>query len=295
MGEGISSRTKAILEALLVTFLWSSSYIFTKFGLIDIQPLTLVGLRYLIASIVLVPIALSRGEHKKIKGDAWWKLAVLGFLGYTVAQGLQCVGLSYLPAVMVTLILNFTPLVVMILNVLFTGEYPNRDQIAGMVLVLTGAVLFFSDRLEGGTLTGVLITFVSGLGWAGYMVAGKLLFKEKRVSPLGNTAFAMGFGSALISASALLFEGLAPIPLTGWAIIIWLGVVNTAAAFFMWNHALETIDSFELSILQNTMLIQTTILSMIFLGERLPAIKYVYMALVFIGVYVVQTRGGDKN
>jgi drug/metabolite transporter (DMT)-like permease len=295
MGEGVSSRTKAILEALLVTFIWSSSYIFTKFGLIDIQPLTLVGLRYLIASIVWVPIALSRGEHKKIKRDAWWKLAVLGFLGYTVAQGLQCVGLSYLPAVMVTLILNFTPLVVMILNVLFTGEYPNRDQIAGMVLVLTGAVLFFSDRLEGGTLTGVLITFVSGLGWAGYMVAGKLLFKEKRVSPLGNTAFAMGFGSALISASALLFEGLAPIPLTGWAIIIWLGVVNTAAAFFMWNHALETIDSFELSILQNTMLIQTTILSMIFLGERLPAIKYVYMALVFIGVYVVQTRGGDKN
>ena len=148
---------------------------------------------------------------------------------------------------------------------------------------------------KGETLTGFVITFVSGLGWAGYMVAGKLLFKEKRVSPLGNTAFAMGFGTALISASALLVEGLAPIPLTGWAIIIWLGVVNTAAAFFMWNHALETLDAFELSILQNTMLIQITALSMIFLGERLPAIKYVYMALVLVGVYVVQTRGGDRN
>jgi len=295
MGESASPRTKAILEAVLVTFLWSSSYILTKFGLTDIQPLTLVGLRYLIASIVLVPIALSRGEHRKLTRDDWWKLAVLGFLGYTVAQGLQCVGLSYLPAVMVTLILNFTPLVVMVMNVLLTGEYPNRDQIAGMVLVLLGAVLYFSDRLVGGTLTGVLITFVSGLGWAGYMVAGKLLFRQKRVSPLGNTAFAMGFGTALISASALFLEGLAPIPLTGWAIILWLGVVNTAAAFFMWNHALETLDAFELSILQNTMLIQITILSMIFLGERLPPIKYVHMALVFIGVYVVQTRGGGNS
>ncbi|MCW4012698.1 MAG: DMT family transporter, partial [Candidatus Bathyarchaeota archaeon] len=65
MGESASPRTKATLEAVLVTFLWSSSYIFTKFGLTDIQPLTLVGLRYLIASIVLVPIALNRGEHKK--------------------------------------------------------------------------------------------------------------------------------------------------------------------------------------------------------------------------------------
>lgn len=295
MGEKASPRLKALLEALLVTFLWSSSYILTKFGLTDIQPLTLVGLRYLIASIVLVPIALTRGEHHKITGDSWWKLAVLGFLGYTVAQGLQCVGLSYLPAVTVTLILNFTPLVVMILNLLMTGETPKKDQIAGMALMLIGAVLFFSDKLGGYTITGVAITFISGLGWAGYMVAGKILFKEKRVSPLGNTAFAMGFGTALLSASALLVEGLQPIPVTGWVIIIWLGVVNTAAAFFMWNHALETLDAFELSVLQNTMLIQITALSMIFLGERLTPVKYLYMALVFIGVYIVQTRGGGRN
>lgn len=153
-GNSASPRVRALFETILVTFLWSSSYIFTKFGLTDIQPLTLVGLRYLIASLVLVPIALSHGEHQRITGDAWWKLAILGFLGYTVAQVLQCVGLSYLPAVTVTLILNFTPLIVMILNLLFTGEYPNRDQIAGMVLVLVGAVLFFSDKLGGYTLTG---------------------------------------------------------------------------------------------------------------------------------------------
>ena len=54
----VSQKVKAIFEALLVTFLWSSSYILTKYGLVDIQPLTLVGLRYLIASLVLIPIAL---------------------------------------------------------------------------------------------------------------------------------------------------------------------------------------------------------------------------------------------
>ena len=286
-----SARTKAILEALLVTFLWSSSYILTKFGLADIQPLTLVGLRYLIASLVLIPIALSRGEHRKISGDAWWKLGVLGFLGYTVAQGLQCVGLFYLPSVSVTLILNFTPVTVILLNLAFTGEAPSRDQIAGMALVLLGAFLFFSDKLGGYNLTGFIITLISGIGWAGYMVAGKLLFKEKRVSPLGNTAFAMGMGTALLSASAFLFEGLKPIPASGWLIIVWLGVVNTALAFFLWNRALETLEAFELSVLQNTMLIQITILSVVFLGETMPLAKYAYMAIVIVGVYVVQYRG----
>jgi drug/metabolite transporter (DMT)-like permease len=295
MGVSISPRIQAILEAMLVTFLWSSSYILTKFGLIDIEPLTLVGLRYLIASLVLLSIAINRGEHLKITGDSWWKIAVLGFLGYTVAQGLQCVGLSYLPAVTVSMILNFTPLTVLILNASFTGEYPNRVQIFGMMLVFLGAVLFFGDRPFDYTVIGVLITFVSGLGWAGYMVASKILFREKKISPLGNTAFAMVFGTAFLSFSAYLFEGFSPIPVTGWVIIIWLGVVNTAIAFLIWNHALETLNVFELSILQNTMLIQITILSIIFLDEKLPIVKYIYMALVFIGVYIVQIRGGGSS
>jgi drug/metabolite transporter (DMT)-like permease len=164
-----------------------------------------------------------------------------------------------------------------------------------MVLVLLGAFLFFSDKLGGYNLTGFIITLVSGIGWAGYMVAGKLLFKEKRVSPLGNTAFAMGFGTALLSASAFLFEGLNPIPVSGWLIIVWLGVVNTALAFFLWNHALETLEAFELSVLQNTMLIQITILSIIFLRETLSLMKFVYMAIIFIGVFVVQFGGANNN
>lgn len=289
----ISPRLKAILEALLVTFLWSSSYIFTKFGLLDIQPLTLVGLRYFIASIVLIPLALSRGEQKKISRDVWWKLGLLGFLGYTVAQGLQCIGLFYLSSVSVTLILNFTPITVILLNLIFTREAPNRYQIVGIILVLLGVFLFFRDKIGGYNRIGVIITLISGIGWAGYLVASKLILKDKIVSTLGNTAFAMGIGTSLLSTSAYIFEGLRPIPVSGWLIIIWLGVINTAFAFLLWNHALVTLEAFELSVLQNTMLIQITILSVIFLGETLPLVKYIYMIMVFIGVLLVQIKGAN--
>ena len=105
----------------------------------------------------------------------------------------------------------------------------------------------------------------------------------------------MGMGTVLLSASAYLFEGLKPIPVSGWLIIVWLGVVNTALAFFLWNHALETLEAFELSVLQNTMLIQITILSIIFLRETLSLMKFVYMAIIFIGVFVVQFGGANNN
>lgn len=286
----VSPRMKATVEGLLVTLLWSSSYVLTKIGLVEISPLTLVGFRYLIASLILLLIAISKGEHRSLSSDAWWKLGILGLLGYTVAQGLQSVGLYYLPSVSVTLILNFTPILVLLLNRVFTGAIPRRDQIVGMALVLLATTLFFSDQLIEYNLMGFVFTFVSGIGWAGYMVTSKILFKAKEVSALGNTAFSMAMGTALLSSSAYFIEGWRPIPMSGWLIIIWLGVVNTALAFFLWNHALETLEAFELSVLQNTMLIQITILSLIFLGETLQPIKYIYLALVFLGVYIVQSR-----
>jgi drug/metabolite transporter (DMT)-like permease len=101
----------------------------------------------------------------------------------------------------------------------------------------------------------------------------------------------MGVGTVFIAGSAWVYEGFTALSLGGWGIVLWLGVVNTAAAFFMWNHALQRVEAFEISILQNTMLIQIAILSVIFLGEKLTAVKMLGMAAVFVGVLIVQLSG----
>ena len=285
------ARLFAIMEAYLVTFLWSSSYVLVKMGLAQLSPLTLVALRYLIASIILVPLALARGEATLLKERSnWLKMVFLGLTGYTVAQGLQCLGLFYLPAVSVTFILNFTPVIVLVLGVAFLGEYPTLLQLVGMGLVLMGAYLFFNAPLSAHTLRGVAITLISGLGWAAYMVSGRLMFLREKISPLGMTAFSMGFGTVILAAAAFSLEGLSAISLSSWGIVIWLGVVNTALAFFLWNHALQRLEAFEISVLQNTMLVQITVLSWLFLGEELTVMKLIPMALVFVGALIVQLR-----
>ena len=73
-----------------------------------------------------------------------------------------------------------------------------------------------------------------------------------------------------------------------WAVTLWLSLANTALAFVLWNHALKRMRAFELSVLQNTMLIQIGILAWIFLGEELTATKVMAMIMVFIGVLIVQ-------
>ncbi|MCW4035654.1 MAG: DMT family transporter [Candidatus Bathyarchaeota archaeon] len=284
-------RLIGLLEACLVTFLWSSSYVLVKIGLTQLTPLTLVSLRYVVASVFLVPFALSRGEAPILADrKTILKMVFLGLFGYTIAQGLQCVGLFYLPAVSVTFILNFTPVIVLILGVVFLKEYPTVLQLGGMGLVLLGAYLFFSAPLSGSSLLGVLITLISGIGWAIYLVSVRLLFVNEKLNPLGLTAFSMGLGTIALSLAAYYIEGLSDISLTSWAIIVWLGVVNTALAFFLWNHALQRLEAFEISVLQNTMLVQIAILSWIFLGEQLTVMKVIPMALVFVGALIVQLR-----
>ncbi len=44
----------AMIEALLVTFLWSTSYVLIKIGLREINPLAFAAYRYEIASIILI-------------------------------------------------------------------------------------------------------------------------------------------------------------------------------------------------------------------------------------------------
>ena len=49
-----SPHTIALLQALLVTFIWSLSWVFIKIGLQGIPPITFAGLRYTLAFLCLL-------------------------------------------------------------------------------------------------------------------------------------------------------------------------------------------------------------------------------------------------
>jgi drug/metabolite transporter (DMT)-like permease len=100
----------------------------------------------------------------------------------------------------------------------------------------------------------------------------------------------MFVGAITLLVVAIVSEGMVNISLHQFGIILWLSLVNTAFAFVLWNHALKQMKAFELSILQNTMLIQIGILAWIFLDEPLSPLKITAMSIVFVGILIVQLR-----
>jgi drug/metabolite transporter (DMT)-like permease len=282
----------AVCISLLVTLLWSSSFVLVKFGLREIEPLMLVSVRYGVAAVILLFFSAYRtGQDRPWRRLPARDVVILGVTGYVMAQGLQVYGLYYLPAVSVTFILTFTPLLVLALGFVFLGERPSARQGFGMALAAAGVYLYFGNTALPTDALGVAVTALSGIGWACYMV---YLRGRVSVSPTGSisvTALPMAAGAAILLAAGALSGSFSVPSLRGCAIILWLGVVNTALAFFLWNHALHHMRAFEQSALQNTMLIQIAVLAWLFLGESLYLRQYAGIALVFAGVLAVQVGG----
>jgi len=86
------SHLKAILLALLVTFLWSTSFVIIKIGLAEIPPLTFAGLRYTIAFICLLPFVFTKNNKSVIKNlekKDWIKLIQSFFSRFLITDLLK--------------------------------------------------------------------------------------------------------------------------------------------------------------------------------------------------------------
>jgi drug/metabolite transporter (DMT)-like permease len=289
-----ASHFTSVLQALLVTFLWSTSFIIIKIGLKDLSPLVFAGMRYFLAFLILLPFLFTnknRSNFREINRSDWYKLLLLGFLFYTITQAAQFIGLSLLPSVTVSIILNFTPLFVAIIAILFLNEIPASLQWSGVILFIIGVLIYFYPlKFSKEYLSGIIIMFLAVLANAFSAILGRSVNRESKLEPVVITVISMGFGSIILFIISLIVEGLPNLSLISVIYIIWLAAVNTAFAFNLWNLTLRNLTAVESSIINGTMLIQIAILAWIFLGENLTFIKILGMVITSIGAFLVQIK-----
>ncbi len=287
-----SERTRAIFQALLVTFLWSTSWVLIKISLHDIPPLIFAGLRYMLAALLLVPALIrKRTALRTLTRKDWTQLILLGVVFYALAQGGQFLTLMYLDATPFSLLLNFSTVVVAVIGIFSLREVPSLLQWGGVVVFLGGVLIYF---LPKGGLTGSVVGYIlAGLTVLANAVAaiqGRYINRERRIPPMVVTGISMGVGAILLLGSGLALEPWPHLSLTNIAVIAWMGAVNTAFAFYLWNHTLQHLSAVDSSIINNTMLIQIAALAWIFLGEALDWVEIIGLALAAVGILLANIR-----
>lgn len=105
----------------LAAGIWGGMYVVSKYVLDFVPPLTLVVLRFIIASVVLGLIFLATRDKPVAKEDIKL-MAWLGFIGYTVSIGAQFAGTWLSSAHMGAVITSASPAFIVIFGVLLLKE-----------------------------------------------------------------------------------------------------------------------------------------------------------------------------
>ena len=282
------SRALALLEALLVSMVWGSSFIFVKLALTDLGPLTIGGLRYFIGFACLLPFL--RRHNFSLTRPQWLRMALLGFSAYTLANGAMFWALRFLPATTGSFLMSLITVTVLFGGVIWLREIPNRIQIFGICIVLAGMLLFFSPGLKPGEPIGLAIFMLALLGFTLFGLLSRVAVIDRQVDTLTLTALPLAIGGGLLLAIALPLEGIPSASLRTWGLVLLLAALNTALGYVLYNHSLQSLQAFEMNVLLNLSPVWTVLLGWILLGETLFNPQWAGMLVVLVGIMLVQKR-----
>ena len=285
--------------ALLAIVFWGFSFIATKVALREVDPFTLLTLRFGIGGFLLLLVQLlrNRGFLETFSSKDWTLiifLAIVGISGHTL---LQAYGLLYTTAVNTGWIVAIIPIFITIAARLFLGEAITARKLIGILIGFLGIFLVISKGVFsvsifrfGSTFGDTLVLF-SALTWTAFTVGGKGFLS--RFSPLAAITPIMIVGCLITLPFAWLkweWNILFHLSLTGWMSILFLGVFCSGLAYLFWYSALEKKDSSIVGMCLYLEPLVTLIGAYFLLNEEIRWVTLVGGGMILLGVYLATRK-----
>ncbi|MBE0601944.1 MAG: DMT family transporter, partial [Firmicutes bacterium] len=283
-------KRKALVMAVATTLLWSGSYILNKLAFQGgIGPLTLSGLRYLLASLFLFCLG-GRTKAEQGKKLPLYVIVVLGVLGYAIAQGLQYIGQSYLTPTQSSLFLSVgNTLLVVIVDRLWLRENQTKSDLIKLVFLIAGILLYYYPWGDGSlSVVGMSFMLLSSIGYAVHMTITRRIMVKKQANPKSLVGQTMLIGSMVMLAVGLPLEGLPVITLRLLLILMYLSLVSGALGFYLWTRSQQELTAFESSSINNLMLIEIALMDIVFFKRSFSAIQVIAIVVVFGTIVWIQ-------
>jgi drug/metabolite transporter (DMT)-like permease len=281
-------------------FIWGFAYVVTKSGLSTVPPMLFALLRYALASVLLVPLALARGGLSRLPQPVpWMTLLLMSLTGVTVYYILFNLALAYTTASQTALIQSAFPAIVAIMAFLWLHEHVSKRRVVGIVLAIVGVVLIVSNsEADAGArdpVLGNVFAFASVLVWGVYTILAKRMSKA---DPIAVTAAISLIGTILLI-PAVLIEGtrisLSAIPMSGWLPILYLGALASATGYLLYNRALRDIDASLVGTFINLSPVIGVVAGVAVLGESITVPAIIGGVLVLVGVWISSRRASSSG
>jgi len=279
---------RAELAMLAVVLIWGANFSFMKMALAEMPGLAFAGLRFTMATVVLLAILGWREGSIGAPRAAWWPLTWMGVLSNTCYQVFFMYGLEHTSVANASLIVATTPLLVAFLGAATGIESLRRPVVLGGLLGFSGVTLILAGKgatLGLGRLAGDGAVFVAVLGWAIFTLGVRALTVP--ISTLRLTALTMLTGTPgllLLGAGdlrSLDWQGLSGRAWTGVAYSTLLAIV---VAYVMWNNGVRVVGSARTAIFNSMIPLVAMLVAWPLLGEQPRLVQLAGAALIVGGV-----------
>ena len=280
-------RTFGLSAGLAAASIWGGMYVVSKVVLDVIPPFTLVVLRLLMGAACLALVVPFRGGFRVHRQQLIRVLAV-GLVGYGVSIGLQFVGTKLSTAANAALVTSASPAFILLFGGLLLREKITGRRLAALGLATLGVLAVINPRgavLAGDAFWGNMALLGAALTWGLYSVLVKQASGYLNTLEVSTLVLLGGLPVCVpLSALELRLSPIGQITPGIIAGVIYLGVVSTALAMYLWNKSLALLDAGLVSLLFFAQPVVGIGLGTTLLGERLGFAFWIGAVLIGVGL-----------
>lgn len=292
-----SSKFLVYSEALFAVIVWGASFIATKIALLDISPITIVWLRFLMGVIILGIAVVMQKQFTWPAKKEWAYFALLGFLGITFHQWLQSNGLKTSEAGTTAWIVSTTPVFMALLGWILLHEHLGWLKSLGILLAFLGVLVVVSKgNLRSISIgrfgaPGDILILISAVNWAVFSALSRRGLKSHPASLM--MFYVMSFGWLFTSVLFLTTKGpgeISHLTPAGWSGVIFLGIFCSGLAYIAWYDALKALTSAETGVFLYIEPLVAVVVAFFILGEPILPASLLGGAIILFGVWLVNRR-----
>ena len=258
------------------------------------DPLGVGFLRLLISAPALLVVgrAMVGPGFLRVRRADLGVIALMGvaFAAYQVCYFAAIPRLGVAAAVMINIC--SAPVITALLARAFLGERLGRAALLAMAGAVVGTGLLVGGVPRSGDLssmlTGAALALGAGFSYSVVALTGRAV--APRYHPLQPIALAFTLGAALLAPLALsggLYLGYPPV---GWGLLLYLGLVPTAVGYALYLRGLSSTPATVSTILVLLEPLGSTVLAMLFLGERLAPLGVAGAAMLLASMGLLYAK-----
>ncbi len=280
---------------LAICLIWGSTWLVIRLGMESLTPFVSAGVRFTIASSVILLVMKIRSIPLIFDGSAMKIYLVGGFFSFLIPFGLVYWGQQFISSGLASVLFAVYPFsVAVVAHFTLHDEKLKKTKIIGMLVGFIGIIVIFSDsfaiRFNLMEFFGMAAVVGSGIIQSFVVV---LIKKEgKHLNPFSMNLVPMAIAAIGFLAAGLLLEdvGRNRFDLIGLSSVFYLGIFGSIVTFTTYYWLLKKVSVLLMSLIAFITPIIALILGWMVYDEKLTVFHLIGSILVLTGLLVSQSE-----